>query len=132
MASRSHFVLVVLSVLTTAALAATAADARPGQGQAHRARPRAPMIQEPVPQVKPPSVTLGTPESTVEVTVETSETEDQESLPLDGPVAQEPTGNPQNLPPGLQRQVDGGRGLPPGLQRRVDSSRGLPPGLQNR
>ncbi|WP_225886992.1 hypothetical protein [Nodosilinea nodulosa] len=49
MASRSHFALVVLSVLTTAALAATAADARPGQGQAHRPQPGAAVVQGVIP-----------------------------------------------------------------------------------
>ncbi|MGB3311462.1 MAG: hypothetical protein WBG32_00975 [Nodosilinea sp.] len=124
MATRSHFALVVLSVLTTAALASTAASARPGQGQGPRSQPSAPLAQE-VDQVGSAAVSVDTPE----VTVETSATEEQESLLLHGSVAQDSAESPQNLPSGLQRRIDNRRGLPSGLQRQVYRGRDLPPGL---
>ncbi|PSR18255.1 hypothetical protein C8255_08420 [filamentous cyanobacterium CCP3] len=130
MSLRSQLALATLSILATAALAATAADARPGQGRGPRPQPSQPVVQEVVPQVETPltvdtEATAGSPE----VTVETSETVDQGSLPLHGTAAQNPADNYQNLPPGLQRRVNSGRDLPPGLQQQIDSGRDLPAGL---
>lgn len=138
MSLRSQIAMATFSVLATIALAATAADARPGQGRGHRPQPSQPVVQEVVPQAESP-LTVETTEVTAvstDVTVETSsefesgsETVDQDSLPLYGTTAQGSAENPQNLPPGLQRRIDNGRGLPPGLQRQIDSGRGLPAGL---
>ncbi|MGB3203054.1 MAG: hypothetical protein WBA99_19260 [Nodosilinea sp.] len=127
MTTRSHLALTMLSILTTAAVAATAADARPGQGREQRPQPSGPAIEDVVPQGGSAALGVERPE----ISSETAEAEAQESLLLHGPVTQSAE-HPQNLPPGLQRRVDNGRGLPPGLQRQVDSGRGLPPGLQNR
>ncbi len=128
MTLRSQFALATLSILATAALAATAAEARPGQGQ--RPQPSASIAQEVVPQVESPAVAVETPE----VTLETTESVLVEPLEVETPEPENAvvttTAEDQNLPPGLQRQVDRDRGLPPGLQRQADSDRGLPPGLQ--
>lgn len=128
MSLRSQLALATLSILATAALAATAADARPGQGRGQRPQSSAPVVQDVVPQVTSPADPVETPEVTLEtadsVVVEIPETETL--------VVRESTAEYENLPPGLQRRVDGGRGLPPGLQRQVDGDRGLPPGLRNR
>ncbi|TVQ07667.1 MAG: hypothetical protein EA368_13635 [Leptolyngbya sp. DLM2.Bin27] len=121
MTHRSRCALAALSILATAALATTA-EAQPRQMRGPRTQPL------PVTEIRPemPDVTLDTPA----VSVENPTVEQPEETAVSSPVAGEPTADHQNLPPGLQRQVDGGRGLPPGLQRQVDSGRGLPPGLQ--
>jgi hypothetical protein len=128
MSLRSQLALATLSILATAALAATAAEARPGQGGGHRPQPSTAVVQEAVPQVESPTATVESPEVTLETTdsvaVELPETEPS--------VVSESTAEYENLPPGLQRQVDSDRGLPPGLQRQADSDRGLPPGLRSR
>ncbi len=118
MTLRSHFALAALSILATAALAATSADARPGQGRGQRPQPTAPVVE-----ILPPVEALL-------VTDESPTAELLEVIAVDSPVQAAPPSGRQNLPPGLQRQGDSGRGLPPGLQRQVDSGRGLPPGLQ--
>lgn len=123
MTQRSRFALATLSILATAALAATSAEARPGQGR----RPQAPIpAVETMPQVEPATVTVETPT----VTLPNPTGEFSEAPSTNHPRQGASRADHQNLPPGLQRQVDSGRGLPPGLQRQVDSGRGLPPGLQ--
>jgi hypothetical protein len=110
MTQQSRFALAALSILATVALAATSAEARPGQGR----RPQAPVpAVETIPQVEPPTVTVETP--TVTITTPTDELPEAPSA--NHPTQGESTVDHQNLPPGLQRQVDSGRGLPPGLQR---------------
>ncbi|PSN16073.1 hypothetical protein C7293_04265 [filamentous cyanobacterium CCT1] len=124
MSLRSQFTLATLSVLATAALAVTAAEARPGQGQGQQPQPSQPVVQEAVPEAE-----LTLTGDAIEATAETADIVNQGSLPLHGSVTQASADHPQNLPPGLQRRVENGRGLPPGLQRRIDSGRGLPAGL---
>lgn len=128
MSLRSQLALATLSILATAALAATAADARPGQGRGQRPQPSAPVVQEVAPQVASPTATV----ETSEVTLETTDSVVVEIPDTETSALSESAAEYENLPPGLQRQVDSGRGLPSGLQRQAESDRGLPPGLRNR
>jgi hypothetical protein len=129
-----RLILASLGVVAIAAFAA-AAEARPGQGRGQRPQPT-PAAIETAPLFEPSEVVVPAPELAVETptaVVEVPDPETPDSVTVTGGGTTDPgadAAEPQNLPPGLQRQVDSDRGLPPGLQRQVDSDRGLPPGLQ--
>ncbi len=119
---RSHIGMATMSLLITATVAVTAAEASPGQGRGHRPQSSAPVTGETLPLfesfeaiVEDPAVTVEAPDVALEeVDIDLSESGAEGAVATETPLAIEAG---QSLPPGLQRQVDDGRGLPPGLSR---------------
>ena len=110
MAKRSPLALTVLSILATAALAVTAAEAQSGQAWGQRPQPSAPVVQQTVLSAEAPAVTVETSEVIVAAP----------ATALSSTIAEPSLSNT----PGVNRST-----LPSGLQRWLDSDHSLHSGL---